>query len=206
VVSNTSKLLAVAVTVSACFGFVADVAEASQQKLEATHNVVIAEEHINNKSYQVTRMTIKARPEQVWQVLTDYSSAPKIFPTLKRCRVINDNGATKRIHYQIHPSGIMTCFEYDLEVHETPHKMIEWRKLSGDFKEVTGFWKLEPAEGGRATAVTYASHVNGGLFIPQGLIKRQTRIDFPQVMAALKHNAENTTQVAVRAQHSHSAN
>jgi ribosome-associated toxin RatA of RatAB toxin-antitoxin module len=168
--------------------------------------IVVAEEQINNKPYQVTRMLIKSSPQQVWQVLTDYNSASKIFPTLKKCHVVSDLGSSKRVHYQIHPSGIMTCFEYDLEMRETPHKLIEWRRLSGDFKAIEGYWKLEPADGGRSTHVTYASHVNGGFLLPQALIKRQTRMDFPEVMTALRTTAENTTQIATRTQHSHTAN
>lgn len=203
-VSKTQKLLIAAAFVVASVGV--NSSSMPLQAKEHQSDIVIAEERINNKPYQVTRLLIKSPPQQVWQVLTDYNSAPKVFPTLKKCRVLSDCGTSKRIHYQIHPSGIMTCFEYDLDVREMPHRLIEWRRVSGDFKAVEGFWKLEPADSGRSTIVTYASHVNGGFLLPQALIKRQTRLDFPQVMAALKTTAENTTQVAVRAQHSHSAN
>lgn len=205
-VSNKSKLLSVALMIAAFVGpsFAVQPALAKQDQAS---DISVSDEQINNKSYQVTRVLIKARPEQVWQVLTDYGSATKVFSTLKKCRVLADCGNAKRIHYQIHPSGVMTCFEYDLDVHETPNKLIEWKKVSGDFKEVEGFWRLEPAEGGRSTHVTYASHVNGGFFVPQALVKRQARMDFPAVMVALKSQAENTTQIAARAPHqSHTAN
>jgi ribosome-associated toxin RatA of RatAB toxin-antitoxin module len=178
-----------------------------EAKLDPIHQqVAVCDEEINCKPYSVTRMLIKSRPEQVWQVLTDYASAPRVFPTLKKCQVLSDNGCTKRVHYQIRPSGVVTCFEYDLDMRETPHKMIEWKRASGDFKDLEGFWKLEPAEGGHSTIVTYASHVNGGFLMPQALIRRQSRIDFPVVMTALKSTAENTTQIAARAGHSHQAN
>jgi len=206
VVSHTSKVFSVAVSLAICFGINASSLK-GEAKCDSVHQpVVVAEEQINSKAYSVTRMLIKSRPEQVWQILTDYMNAPRIFPTLKKVQVLSDAGCTKRVHYQIHPSGLMTSFEYDLEMRETPHKMIEWKRVSGDFKDLQGFWKLEPVEGGHATIVTYASHVNGGFLMPQALIRRQSRIDFPAVMIALKSTAENTTQIAARAGHSHTAN
>jgi Polyketide cyclase / dehydrase and lipid transport len=77
---------------------------------------------------------------------------------------------------------------------------MEWHRISGDFKEVDGFWKLEPTELGRCTMVTYASHVNGGFFMPQLLIKRQLRNDMPTALTALKNKAEGPTQIASRHQ------
>jgi ribosome-associated toxin RatA of RatAB toxin-antitoxin module len=196
------KLLSVALVVSAFAS--SGMLEGQPASAKADHgaDVSVAEEHVNHKPYQVVRTTVKAKPEQVWQVLTDYTSAPKIFPTLRKCHVLSESGNTKRVHYQIHPTGSISKFQYELELRETPHKSIEWRRLSGDFKEVDGYWRLEPADGGRSTVVTYASHVNGGMFLPQALIKRQVRIDLPQVMTALKSHAETTTQIAVRGTHS----
>lgn len=195
--SVKTKLLTVAVTLlSVCGPNITSSQPALARQESSTSDV--QEEQINCKPHQVTKVLVKARPEQVWQILTDYNSASKVFPTLKKCRVVSDNGSTKRVHYQVHPSGVMTCFEYDLEVREHPHKLIEWHRVSGDFKAVDGFWKLEPVDNGRHTVVTYASHVNGGMFLPQALIRRQTRIDIPNVMAALKQTSETTTQIAAR--------
>lgn len=158
--------------------------------------IQVTEEQIDHKPFQVTHVLVKTRPDQVWQVLTDYNSAPAIFPTLKKCRVLSDKGQTKVIHYQIKPTGSITSFEYDLEMKETPQKSLEWRRVGGDFKDVEGYWKLEPVDCGRSTMVTYATYCNGGVFLPQALIKRQSRIDLPQVMTALKVHAETTTQIA----------
>lgn len=196
-----SKLLFVALTVFSLIGPSFSASLPAFAKHDSS-DAQVCEEVINNKPYATTKTLVKARPEQVWQVLTDYSSATKVFPTLKKCRVISDAGHTKRVHYQIHPTGVMTSFQYDLEMKEHPHKMIEWHRVSGDFKAVEGFWRLEPVDGGRSTMVTYASYVNGGMFMPHALIKRQSRIDLPQVMAALKQQSETTTQIAARG-HNH---
>lgn len=163
------------------------------------HQIAVVEESINNKPHQVVTAVVKARPEQVWHILTDFNAAPRIFSSLKKCQVLVDKGTTKIVHHQVKPSGLMTTFQYDLELKEVNQKQLSWHRVGGDFKAVEGFWKLEPTEGGRATLVTYATYVNGGMFMPLPLIKRQSRIDMPQVMAALKNHAENTVQVATHA-------
>jgi len=158
----------------------------------------VQEEVIGGKSYSVARTVIKARPEQVWQVLADYSNAPTVFPQLKKCQVLEDRGTTKIVKHIIEPTGLPGRYEYVLELKETAPHAMEWHRLSGNFKEVDGFWKLEPIDGS-STLVTYSTHVNGGVFLPQTLIKHQFKVDMPAVMVSLKNQAEHTgMQIAQR--------
>jgi ribosome-associated toxin RatA of RatAB toxin-antitoxin module len=171
---------------------------------EHEKSVALAEEQIDHKPYIVARMLVKAKPDQVWQILTDFQAAPNVFPTLKKCHVLADKGASKLVHYQVKPTGVLTSFQYDLEVREHGRTKMEWHRIGGDFKDVIGYWKLEPADCGHSTVVTYASHVNGGLFMPQTLIKRQSKIDVPPMMVALKTHAESL-HIASSRQHAHHA-
>lgn len=166
--------------------------------MNAPAAVPVVEEKIGDKTYQVSHILVKAKPEHVWQILADYDNAQYIFPCLKRCKVVKDRGKSKLVEHEICPRGIPGSFDYILEIKEVVNKRQDWHRVSGDFTEVEGFWKLEPTEDGASTHVTYASYVNGGLFIPQGLIKRQVRIDIPAVMSALKTHAETSGQIASR--------
>lgn len=174
----------------------------SQQSVSSFSNEKpsIADETINGKTYYVSRALVKAKPEQVWQILTDYNHAVDVFPLLKKCELIENHGSSKIAKHEIAPSGIPDTFEYILEVHETAPRMVEWKRISGDFKEVEGFWKLEPANNGKYTMVTYSSHVTGGFLMPQMIIKRQSHIDMPNTLLSLKKHAESTTQIASRSQ------
>ncbi len=173
---------------------------ASDKSAQAKNEQVV-EEKIGNRTYQVSRMHVHARPEQVWQILTDYENAHTIFPCVKKCSVLRDRGNVKEVEQQIKPSGVPGSFTYVLEITETPNRLQQWHRLRGDFSEVEGFWKLEPAEDG-TTDVTYASFCSGGLFLPQALIKRQVRLDNPGVMTALRHSVESTRQIASQGQNS----
>ncbi len=168
----------------------------ARQKSEGPHAVI--EETHNGKSFSVSHALIKAKPDEVWHVLTDYNNAHRTFPMMKKCQVIEDHGCTKLMKHVVAPTGALGTYEYIIELKETDKKSLEWKRVSGSFKEVDGWWKLEPVEGGRHTMVTYATYVNGGIFMPQGLIKRQFRTDMPQVMSLLTKHAEGGTQIATR--------
>ncbi|HEY9785452.1 MAG TPA: SRPBCC family protein [Candidatus Obscuribacterales bacterium] len=170
----------------------------AKAKDHTDHLYPVTEEMIAGKSFNVSRALIKARPEEVWHILTDYCNATRVFPLLKKCQVIEDRGPTKIMKHVVAPSGLLANYEYVLEVKENHLRSLEWKRVSGSFKEVDGFWKIEPADNGRHSLVTYASHVNGGMFMPQGLIKRQFKIDAPQVMKSLVSQAESNTHIASR--------
>jgi ribosome-associated toxin RatA of RatAB toxin-antitoxin module len=156
----------------------------------------ICDEVTNGKSFCVSRIIIKASLEKVWHVLTDYKHATQVFPLLKKCELLESHGNTRISKHEIAPSGLPETYEYILEVHEIAPTSMEWHRLSGDFKEVDGSWKLEPVNSGKDTLVTYASHVTGGFFMPQILIKRQAHIDMPSTLLALKKHTEHSIEIA----------
>jgi uncharacterized membrane protein len=198
VTDNKCKFLALALALAANISLISSAGiQPAEAKLDVS-GIQVCEESLDKKPYQTSKILVKARPEQVWQVLTDYSGAPQVFTTLRKVQVVLDKGCTKIIHYEMKPTGVMATFQYDLEIREQPHRYVEWHRVGGDFKEVDGFWKLEPVEGGRSTVVTYGSHVNGGFLMPQPFIKRQARIDLPRALAALKEHAETTMRIATQ--------
>jgi len=164
--------------------------------VSAEDKPAVYEEQIKGKSFVVTRVLVKAKPDQVWPILADYNNAPHIFSILKKCQMLEDKGTKKIVKHQLAPSGLPATYEYIVEIQECAPRTMEWHRVSGDFREVDGFWKLEPAESGRCTMVTYASHVTGGFFTPQALIKRQLRTDMPTALTALKNQAEGPMQIA----------
>jgi len=162
-----------------------------------SHHENLSEEMIHGKTYTVARVSIKSSPEKVFQILADYDNAPKVFPQLKKSKLIQDHGTSKIVKHVLAPSGVPGTYEYTVEVKESAPHSLEWHRISGAFKQVDGYWKLEPLDGGHTTLVTYASYVDGGLFLPQALVRRQCRIDMPGVMATLKAQAEANSGVQI---------
>lgn len=189
-------LLALALIVSMQSTYQSAIAKAAAKKTDGITES--GDEVRDGKLFFVSKLLVKAKAERVWQVLTDYTHASHIFPVLQQCEILEDHGPTKIAKHVIAPSGLPCTYEYVLRIHETAPLAMEWHRISGDFKEVDGYWKLEPVEAGRSTMVTYASHVTGGVLEPQFLIRRQFHIDAPMSLLALKNKAELSTQIASR--------
>jgi len=160
--------------------------------------IAVMDEQIGGKPFCVSKQVIHAKPDQIWGILTDYKNVSSVFPMMRKCQILEDHGSTKIVKHCVAPSGPIGTFEYVVEVKEVAPKSIEWHRISGDFKEVDGCWKLEPVDNGRNTLVTYTSHVQGSFLTPQMLIRRQAHVDMPIVMASLKREAENGAQIAGR--------
>jgi uncharacterized membrane protein len=133
-------VLALAVFLSSLIS-TAVVARCANQISQLNKPVVI-EENIAGKTFVVSKLKINAQPEQVWHVLADFNHATQVFPILRACQLLEDHGSTKITRQVIAPTGVMCTYDYILEVHEVAPKSMEWHRISGDFKQVDGFWKL----------------------------------------------------------------
>lgn len=155
---------------------------------------------IDGQEYSICRMIVHASPEKVWNIIADYDNLHKVFKQMKKATVIKNNGRVKLVKHVVTPSGPVGTYSYVVQVKETAPKRMEWKRVSGAFKDVQGFWKLEPLDGGRTTRVTYASHVDGGFLVPSALVNRQCRIDMPIVVGNLRNKAESELQIAGKPQ------
>lgn len=163
----------------------------------AVESYSAAEEQIGPRIYQVSRVVVNAAPEQVQDVITDYEHTAKVFDNVTKCKVTREVGDTKEVAFTVKTLGsLMTC-DYVLEIKSTPGR-IEWKRLSGAFKANEGFWKFEPTNGGRATLVTYAKFIDGGMLAPRFMVNREIRNSMPVIMSNLKNTAEHNSSVAAK--------
>lgn len=162
----------------------------------STSPVKVTRAVINGKEYSIARQVVHGSPQQIWGVIADYNNLHRVFKQMKSAKVLKSQGKVKFVKHTVAPSGPVGTYSYVVKVKEEAPKKMEWTRVSGAFKEVQGFWKLEPLDGGRTTRVTYASHVDGGFLLPKALINRQCRIDMPVVVGNLKDKVESTMQIA----------
>ncbi len=151
----------------------------------------IGELRIGKKVFTTSNIIIKASPAQVWGVLTDYDGASAIFSNLTKSKLLTSSGPVKKVTFTAKSDGNLLRFNYILIVTEKSPSLIEWKRASGDFKENEGYWRLSPLDNGNATLVSYAKYIDGGLFLPQFLVKRSIRNSIPVIFAELKSAAES---------------
>jgi ribosome-associated toxin RatA of RatAB toxin-antitoxin module len=173
-----------------------------QEQISPSSPPVVSEERQGNKTYAVGSVVVNARPERIWQLLTDYNNAPDIFNNLQKCEIVQDNGSNKLVKQLVHPKGTPLKFEYVMAIKETAPVLMEWHRKSGSFKDVSGSWKLEPDGDSGMTKVTYSIFIDGGLLLPPWLLRGQSKSYLPDLLLSLKQASERKQTTATTAQRS----
>ncbi len=151
--------------------------------------VVLSEETRDKKTFQVAKIVIKANPEVVYKLFTDYENAPSVFSYLKGCRIISTK-PNKQVWFAAVAAGGLLKIEYVLEFKEYPTQLVEWHRVSGAFKANEGYWKFEPVNNGKSTLITYSKFVDAGFPFPQFLVKKELRDNMPKILTELKKGVE----------------
>lgn len=153
---------------------------------------------IGGKEFHITKAIVQSSPDHVWSYLTNYDKAPQVFSNLKTIRVLDQEANRKKVEFQVVSLGGLMKYDYVLHVVENePHQM-EWTRASGAFKNNDGFWSLKPVNGGKHTLVTYAKHIDGGMFIPQMFVDKQLKSTMPNVIENLRLAVANDRKQIAR--------
>lgn len=173
-----------------------DSTAASMSLVSARQPATFQQEVVNNRKYQIARIVIPAKVDEVWTALTTYDRATEIYSNVKELKMINDNGPHKIIEFNVVSMGGLMKYDYTLDVNEMKaEKRIEWTRHSGAFKVNEGWWQLTPVEGG--TLVTYAKFIDGGLMVPQYLVNSELKKIMPDVLTNLR-NAVLREHIAIK--------
>jgi len=145
---------------------------------------------VDRKQYLVTTALIKANPLIVWTVLTDYDLLTSRFANLKSSKMIRRSESGKVFAQEAQPLPPYPCVPYVVEVLESFPTMLAWRGLSSYIKINQGYFSLQPREQDHSTFVTYAKCIEGALFVPGHVIRRQLELIMPRVLIELRDCAE----------------
>ena len=157
--------------------------------------VVHVDQEIGQKDFVVSKTLVHATPEKVFEVVTDYPNAVKYFTNLTDCQVLSEKNGVKNVRFNAKASGLLKL-DYVLAIDQSKAGRIEWTRLKGSFKANEGYWDLAPVDGGRATLVTYAKHVDPGFFAPKMFVHKTLRDTAENIFRDLKRIVE-APQVAV---------
>ena len=137
---------------------------------------------------------VKASPEVVWGMLTDYGHLHETMPKVTSSALVENQGACKIIE-QTGKSGIFIferCVHFLLKVDEEFPKRLHFEQVKGDFKVYEGNWFLEevPGETGAATIVTYEAKMKPDFFAPPILVSFVQSQDLPAILRSIRAYCE----------------
>jgi ribosome-associated toxin RatA of RatAB toxin-antitoxin module len=100
---------------------------------------------------------VRASPDQVWRVLTDYPGHVRYYPRVVAAEVVENTGRQVVVRYEVAVGPFSFNFYMD-KFPDPQRRRIEWHlaegRSHGMFRENSGYWQVDPRE--RTSLVTYA--------------------------------------------------
>lgn len=130
--------------------------------------------------------SVKAAPEAVWKVLTNYESMPDYVPDLKKTKVLSRTG--NRVI--IEQSGVARflflsrTIHLVVQAHEEPTTTIEISLVTGDMKVYNCRWQLAALPDG-GTRIDYSGKMVPKFYVPGMLGSNIIRRDIERMMSAV---------------------
>lgn len=118
---------------------------------------------------------VRAAPDRVWAVLVDYRSHPRYYPRVISAEPVEVDGRHALVRYEVGIGPFSFGFHM-LKYPDPARRRVDWlldpAHPNNFFQENTGYWQVDPAEGG--SLVTYAIAVRTILpgFITRGAERR----------------------------------
>jgi len=100
---------------------------------------------------------MRASPDQVWRVITDYPGHVRYYPRVVAVEVVENTGRKVVVRYEVAVGPFSFNFYMD-KFPDPQHRRTEWHLSEGRghgmFRENSGYWQVDPSE--RMSLVTYA--------------------------------------------------
>lgn len=135
---------------------------------------------------------IDSPPEPIWRIMTDCDAAPSFVPGLAACRVLDSGDNWENIHHDVKWIWFLPRFSYVFRADYQINRQIDFTKIRGDLKEMSGSWRLEPLNNGSQTLVRYKVYLNPGFYIPQWVVRQSLKKNLPAVLIALRTKVQNS--------------
>ena len=133
---------------------------------------------------------MEASAENIYKVLSDYSSYGEYMDGVSKVEVIERNGASVLAKYDI---NMIKKFSYILKLDEVENKSITWSFVEGDiFSENSGSWQLKDLGDG-TTEVEYNVEVEIKVkMMGSGMIiKKLVNTSLPALMKSVEKRAQD---------------
>lgn len=139
----------------------ADLDPGTLEKLTTHGQMVLVEEDSRGVPRRVTAgILIDAPTGEVWSTLTDYERFSEFMPQTRRTRVRKTSGDSTEVEHHLKLSlsavpGLGLGIRYVLRyTHRKPDR-IDFQRVEGDLREVSGGWELIPSGTGEKTLAFY---------------------------------------------------
>jgi len=173
---------------SACVQVIAEKKTFSfeQDQLEALEKgeVIFLEPEGQNMLAAVVR--IEAKPEFVWEIMLDHERVPNYVKELRESKLLETGENWKVVQHKLKMSPLLPRFEYVFKEQYGPDYTIEFNRISGAFRELSGQWKLVSEQDDDHALLLYTTYVDFGWYIPKSWVKKGISKRVPNLLNAFR--------------------
>lgn len=135
------------------------------------------------------RVLVDAPPEEVWRIVSDCERTGEVMPDVLTSGVIPEGTRASRCSVVVDMpfplQDLLSVTRAVLDVEPGVRWQRSWRLVEGDFTVNEGYWRVEPATGGR-TLATYHIDVRPKVPLPSWLVAFIQRAKLPEMMERLR--------------------
>jgi ribosome-associated toxin RatA of RatAB toxin-antitoxin module len=131
-------------------------------------------------------LPIEAKPETVWQVLTDYEHMTEFVPHMTKCEVKERQGDTVLVEEVFRQ--LFVTMELLLSIKEIPPDRIEFKLVDGNMKVYDGHWTIK-SHNPEETLLTLEVDVQPGFFAPRSITSIILKKTLPEGVLAIREKA-----------------
>lgn len=159
---------------------------ADWQKLKAGKTIFLntPEEALKSKPTETAAILVDSPPHEVWAVIADKEGAPKFIKGLKSAKVLKRGPGYELVEQKMTVGLIKVT--YVLKDVSEPPDTVKFSRHSGDMKEIDGFWKFYPVDGGTQTLVVYRLGLKPGMGIPDLFVHSSLKTSLPEALRDVK--------------------
>jgi uncharacterized protein YndB with AHSA1/START domain len=125
--------------------------------------------------------------DRVWQAFQTPERLEKYSEQYQQTKLVKSEGDVKVVDYRVSTLGQVQAFTMELTSQPSDHS-VKLKTLESSLVDIVGEYKLEPADGGKATVITYKATQKDKVNIPAPVSVQKTAIKeaFDNLVAGMK--------------------
>ncbi|MBY0358984.1 MAG: SRPBCC family protein [Candidatus Obscuribacterales bacterium] len=179
----------------------------ASDSLSAMFNKHFLLNHDSKKFARIVTVTdVKASPQTVLELLSDFPRFPEFMKRVKTVSVTRQEGNLFFTESYLKPQMFVsqTCNHTITQLHHKPNT-IEWVLIDGNFPSASGRWEVEPTESGKSCKVTYTVAIDPGP-IPNNIAALGLKIVQKELVAGMRTRAEQLARQSTLSKHQDDSN
>lgn len=162
------------------------ISEEAKKRLEKGEAVILSGPEGKERK-ALAAIIVPSPAAAVWRVLDDKKATVEWVDGLRDAKVVEEFEGYTLVYQELKVGFLPGTFKYVIRHIPTEFESrIDFRRESGAFKSVDGYWILRPMEDPSRTLVLYQLHIDPGVPIPAVVIRNSLGKTLPNALVGLR--------------------